>query len=181
MRDTRFVFVLALAALWLIAMPMQAQTGVSKRAAAAATGPALVKNCGAMPKLNFAATNGTETTSTTSTSFVNLPPLSVTFSIPGTTVSCVKAELAVDPFATENNQLIDVRVLLDGAFEFFPGEPQLSGDDDEDQDGAWSRAHAVNFYIAGVSPGTHTVTVQWRSAFGGTVFANWRTLGVTHK
>jgi hypothetical protein len=143
--------------------------------------PAVAKNCAAMAKVSFAATNNQETISTTSTTFVDLPPLSVRFNLPGPSQSCLKVELAAVTFAAVSGELISMRVLLDGTTELLPGEPQWSGDDDENANGEWARAHAADFYIFGVPPGTHTVTAQWRTHFGNTAFSHWRSMGVHHK
>jgi hypothetical protein len=75
-----------------------------------------------------------------------------------------------------------MRVLLDGATEFLPNEPQWSGDDDENANGEWARAHAANFYLSGVAPGTHTVSVQWKVlSSANQAFAHWRSISVQHK
>ena len=143
--------------------------------------PAVVKSCAAMPRMSFAATNDQETVSTASTTFVDLPPLAVRMNIPGSSKSCLKVELSAVTFSATNSELISMRVLLDGVTELLPGEPQWSGDDDENADGHWARAHAASFYMTGLSPGFHTVSVQWRSHSGNTVFAHWRSIGVHHK
>jgi hypothetical protein len=147
---------------------------------AAASSLSGARNCAATARISFAATNGAETIATSSTTFVDLPPLSVTFSIPGTSSSCLNVELSAVTFApgssdVASDEIIYMRVLLDGTTELLPGEPQWSADDE------WARAHAANFYASGVSPGVHTVMAQWRSAFGKTVFAHWRSMGVHHK
>lgn len=166
---------------------VEAQSGVPKglrhKAAAVAIPDAASKNCAALPKVDFAVTSNQESFSTSSVSFVDLPPLAVTFTIPGTVglgKNCLKVDVAAVTFAPAG-ELINMRVLLDGASEFLPGEPQWSGDDDEDADGKWARAHAANFYLPSVPNGTHTVSVQFRSFFGGQVTAHWRSLSVMHK
>lgn len=175
------VMLVMLVALFGASHYMQAQSGVPEGSEAKASQPAVVANCLSMPKVSFAATNGPETTSTTSTTFVNLAPLSVTFKVGGTALTCMKVDVAAETFAAGTGELIVMRVLLDGTTEFLPGEPQWSGDDDENGDGKWARSHAANFYLANIAPGNHTVTVQWRSFFGGTVFSHFRSLSVQHK
>jgi hypothetical protein len=126
-----------------------------------------------MPRLSFAVTNGAQSVSTTSDTFVNLPPLSVTFSIPGTVNSCLEVELAAVTFA--QFEPIVARILLDGTTELLPGEPLISGED------IGPKAYSANFYAYGVAPGTHTVTAQWKTINGDTGFAHWRSIGVHHK
>ena len=139
--------------------------------------PSRVQNCngGALTKLSFAATNGQESATTTSTTFVDLAPLSITFNLPGTLGTCLKVDVTAETYAETTNGLILMRVLLDGTTELFPGEVQFSGDDGSD-----ARSHAMNFYTFDVRPGTHNVRVQWRSGFGGSVFAYNRSMGVLH-
>jgi hypothetical protein len=162
-------------------LPMAAQSGavssgIPEGSTRKAVGPpAVAKNCGGITKFSFAATNDQETISTTSTSFADLPPLSVKFNLSGSENSCLKVDLAADTYAA-NGELIFMRVLLDGTTELLPGEPQWSGDD-----GIYARAHAASFYAFGVRPGVHTVTAQWRGFLGDTVFAHWRSIGVHHR
>jgi hypothetical protein len=139
----------------------------------------VVKNCGSIPKVSFAVTNGNESTSTTSTTHVDLAPLSVTFSIGGDSNTCLKVDLASMTYSAAGGPIF-MRVLVDGV-ELAPGEVQMSGDDDEDGDGRWSRSHAASFYSKSVAPGSHTVKVQWRSYDGSSVTAHARSLGVHHK
>jgi hypothetical protein len=136
---------------------------------------AVTRNCGPMPRLSFAVTNGAQSVSTTSDTFVNLPPLSVTFSIPGTVNSCLKVELAADTFSMF--EPIVARILLDGTTELLPDEPPTG----EVLQIGFAKAHSINFYAYGVAPGTHTVTAQWKTINGDTGFAHWRSIGVHHK
>jgi hypothetical protein len=159
---------------------MQAQSGVPEEASASKVDAPLVStvNCTPTPKVSWAATNGNETASTTSTSFVDLPGMSVSFNVPGTAVTCLKIDLAAMTYAP-GGELMFMRVLVDGN-EALPGEPQWSGDDDENGNGKWARSHAANFYIT-VAPGFHNVRAQFRSLGGGSVFAHARSISVNHK
>jgi hypothetical protein len=129
-------------------------------------------------KVNF-ATNDVNS-STTSTSFATIPGMSATFTIPGTVTSCVTAEYSGQAFAP-GGQLINIEARLDGGTIAAPGEVQLAGDTDENANGEWSRSYAMQFVFAGVSPGTHTVTIVWRSFFGQQVSINKGTMIVQHK
>jgi hypothetical protein len=138
-------------------------------------GPLSVKqDCPGMANISFAVTNGTGTFSTTSTKFVDLPAMSVTFTIPGTVASCLKVDLSAVTYAL-SGELISMRVLLDGT-EIRPGRVQWSGNDS-----GWAAAHAFSFYAFGVSPGVHTVKAQANSYSGSIVWVHWRSLGVQHK
>lgn len=116
---------------------------------------------------------------TTSTSFVNVPGMSRTVTIPGTTKTCVEVQYTATVFSP-GDELIYVRATRDGV-ACLPGEAQFEGDSDEDGDGSWARAHAFNFICTGVTPGAHTFRIQWRSFFGGTVSTHWRTMVVHHR
>jgi hypothetical protein len=154
---------------------MQAQSGVPEGASASNLGPqATAVNCTPTPKVSWAASNGNETASTTSTAFVDVPGLSVTFNVPGTAVTCLKVDLTVMSFASANHELMFMQVLVDGN-PILPGQVQWSGDD-----GIFARAHAANFYTT-VAPGVHNVRAQFRSNGGNTVFAHARSLSVNHK
>jgi hypothetical protein len=166
---------------------VEAQSGVPKgsRQKRAALPDSAFKNCAALKNIDFAATNGPEMVSTSSTTFANLPPLAVTFTLPGTVgagKNCLKVDVSAVTFQATDGPII-IRVLLDGATEFLPNQVQWSGDDSEDANFQWARAHAANFYLPSVPNGAHTVTVQWRtvSAPVNAAFAHWRSLSVMHK
>jgi hypothetical protein len=160
---------------------MQAQSGVPEGASASNPDAPQVTavNCTPTPKVSFAVTNGTEVVSTTSTSFVDLPGMSVTFNVPGAAVTCLKVDLAAMTFAAAGAELLFMRVLVDGN-EILPGPIQWSGDDDENANGRWARAHAASFYTT-VFPGVHNVRAQFRSFGGQSVFAHARSISVNHK
>jgi len=163
--------------LWLGTIPAWAQSGVPPGQAGAA-GPAVTGTCKAT-KISF-ATGETTGLSTTSTAYVAMPDMSVTFKIGGTATVCVKVEFSAFVFAALD-RLIFVRALMDGATVGSPSEVQFSGDDDEEGDGKWARSHAFNFAFPTVAPGTHTIIIQWKSFDGGTVFVHKRSMFVHHK
>jgi hypothetical protein len=129
-------------------------------------------------KISVASSNNIGV-STTSTTFVDVPDMSVSVNIPGKETVCVEVQYTANVF-TGADELIYVQATSDGV-ACFPPDVQFEGDSDEDGDGEWARAHAFNFICTGVKPGLHTFTIQWRSFFGGTVFTHWRTMAVKHK
>jgi len=156
--------------------------GVPAEAQSVAPAPALTGTC-IVKKVSF-ATSESIALGTTSTSFVNIPDMSVGFSMGGANPSCVKVEFSAFAFAANTpvaNQLLMVRALLDGVTAGSPSEVQLSGDDDEDADGSWARAHGYNFAFNGVTPGVHTITIQFRSNSGGSVFVHRPSMFVNHR
>ena len=156
-------------------VPAQAQS--EEAPAPALTGTCIVK------KVSF-ATSETLGLSTTSTSFVNIPGMSVSFLMGGVNPSCVKVQFSAFTFAATEpvaNQLLMVRALLDGATVGSPSEVQFSGDDDEDADSNWARSHAINFAFKNVTPGVHTITIQFRSFSGGSVFVHRPSMFVNHR
>jgi hypothetical protein len=116
----------------------------------------------------------------TSTTYVDVPDMAVTFSVPGTTRSCATAEFSAYT-STAADQLMMIRAVMDGVTVGAPFEVLFDGDSDEDGDGRWARAHAFTFLFPSVQPGKHTIKIQWRSFSGGTVVMSRRTLIVDHK
>jgi hypothetical protein len=136
--------------------------------------------CKGITNFSF-ATGETLAQSTTSTAFVDIPDMTVAFTIGGSgQKNCVKVEFSAFTFAALN-RLLYVRALLDGATVASPSEVQFSGDDDEDADGNWARSHAFNFEFKDIPAGPHTIKIQFRSFDGGTVFVHRRSVFVHHK
>jgi hypothetical protein len=131
------------------------------------------------PRLSFASSDNIFA-STTSTTFVDVPDMVVRFTIPGNTATCIVVPYTATVW-TGKDELIYIRAQLDGAVTGFPAEVQFEGDSDEDGDGKWARAHAFSFVFPKVTPGAHTLRIQWRSFFGGTVSTHWRTVVVHHR
>lgn len=117
--------------------------------------------------------------STTSTTYVDVPEATVSFKQKGTKPGCVVVDFFAVAFAPFDAALF-VHVLLDGV-EIFPGPGQFSGDDDEDVDTHWSRAQAFSWIAPDVAPGNHTVQVQFRSYFGTDVFIHKHITIVHHR
>lgn len=111
--------------------------------------------------------------STTSESFV--PLMSTTFKA---AKGCVIVNVSGYSFAT-NGELIWLTATLDGATQL-PSYTQFSGDDDENANVEWARAHSAQFMFFADHGGTHNVTVWWLSFFGGTVFMHQPSMTVFH-
>jgi hypothetical protein len=126
-------------------------------------------------KVNFAVTDNAPF-STTSTTFVDMPEMSVTFTIPvGTPRSCVRVEFSAYTYAP-GTELMDIRTVLDGTTVGAPGEIQFEG-----SSATWATSRAFNFLFTDVKAGTHTIKMQWYSFFGGDVFVHKRSMFVHHK
>jgi hypothetical protein len=110
-----------------------------------------------------------------------VPNTNVFFTQGGTSSGCVIVTFTAETFARVG-RLLQVRARLDNAVTAAPGVVQLSGDDDEDGDNRWSRAHAFTFIFPSVTPGPHTVRMQFRSVFFfEPVFINKHTVMVQHR
>jgi hypothetical protein len=184
---------LAFLGLTVLSSPAVAQEGgipesiqTEAEAQAEVAPQAVVRRTCSTPRLSYASSDTTGV-STTSTTYVNVPDMSVSFTISGTASTCIVVSYTAevytgsDPNSLIGNEVMFVRARLDGAVVGFPAEAQFEGDSDEDGDGAWARAHAFNFVFPNVAPGAHTLRIQWRSIFGGTVVTHRRTAVVYHK
>ncbi len=132
----------------------------------------------AVGKVSFAASN-IEGYGLTSSSYVDVPDMAVTFSVPGTAQSCAIATFSAVT-STDADQLMMVRALMDRSTLATPSDVLLDGDSDEDGDGLWARAHSFTFVFTRVAPGKHTIRMRWRSFSGGGVVLGRRTLVVQH-
>lgn len=118
-------------------------------------------------------------TSTSSTSMVDLSSTAVSFTVGGSSPTCLKVEFSAAVELTGNNRL-DIFVVLDGVT---PGLPTngyalyFTGDTDENSNGGWPRATAFNFAFQNVSPGSHTVKIRW-GVTGGTAHVWHRSIFV---
>ncbi len=138
-------------------------------------------SCKKSANIDFAVADDTGNT-TSSTAFVPVPGMSVTFNL-GRGGTCVKVEYSAFVFATTGGTaLMFVRAFnVTSGVECLPGSVQFSGDDDEDADGKWARSHAFNFVCTGLSPGTWTIRIEWASFDGGAIFTHKRSMFVHHK
>jgi hypothetical protein len=111
---------------------------------------------------------------TSTSSFVNMPAMSRTFTVGGTNSSSVvvtfsgAASLSGVDFDTGF-----VRLRIDSV-TVPPGDIPLIGVDD-------SGAHSFTWESAPLSPGSHTARVQWRTDLGSEFCVDARSLTVLHK
>jgi len=125
------------------------------------------------PGTHFVAADDTGN-STISTTYVDVPNMTVTFTAGGTRSFCATATFSAFTFAP-GDALLAVQALMDGTVVGAPGEQQFSGDD-----GVWAVSHAFTFVFPSVAPGAHTIKIQYRSFDGKTVFMHRRSLVVFH-
>jgi hypothetical protein len=125
-------------------------------------------NCGGA-FLAYSTNDEIAQVSTTSSSFVDVPGTSVTFTeqsfprVPAST--CVAVTFSAYAFAQGSGSLMEVQAVLDGSTIGLPGFVQFTGSDN-----TWASAHAYTFVFPNVSLGTHTVKIQFSSFLGTQVF-----------
>ena len=112
--------------------------------------------------------------STISTSHVDVPGMSRVITIGGTATTCIAVQYSAFVFAP-NSELMFVQATVDG-FPCLPGEVQFEGNS-----GTWATSRAFNFVCPSVSPGAHTVKMQYRSNGGNIVFTHKRSMIINHK
>ncbi len=110
-------------------------------------------------KVAFAASNDPES-ETNSTAFINVPEAGVSFVQGGPQPSCVLVQFSAHAFAAAGNSLM-LRALLDGTTPALPRFVQFSSDDP-----GLYRTSTVTFVFPRVTPGRHTVRLQFRSSDG---------------
>jgi hypothetical protein len=133
-----------------------------------AAAPASVSSC---PTKKGLEADGPDTgLSTTSTTYVDIPGMAVTYNSRG--AGCALVSFTAFSFAT-GTDLIFVHAVSNGA-ECLPGEYQFSG-----ADTTWAVSHGTNFTCK-VAVGANTIKMQWRSNSGGSVFMHRRAMLVWH-
>jgi hypothetical protein len=139
-----------------------------------AQGSISITNC-KVPKVDF-ITNDATGISTASTTYVAVPGMSKTITIPGAASTCVVVHVAAFSFAPGSGNLVFVAVGLDGTTaNCNPTETQFSA-----QDVSFAQAHA--FLCAfNVSPGGHTVNLLFKSLTGSSVFIHRPSMSIEHK
>jgi hypothetical protein len=110
--------------------------------------------------------------STTSTTFVLVPNMSITHN----NIIPVIIEYCAVVFDYEGG-LMEVDARVDGV-PATPGAIQLTGDSDENFDGHWARSHCFKWVAPKVPRGSHTIEIYWRSVYSQTVWTHNRTLAV---
>jgi hypothetical protein len=132
----------------------------------------VLANC-KITKADF-ITNAGGPFSTSSGSYVAVPGATATVKVGGKQPSCVLVEVSGDSLAP-SGEAEDVEVTLDGALGN-PGGVQFSMNDP-----SASQEHAALFAFPSVAPGSHTVSLVFKSAFGGTVSMSWPTMRIDHQ
>jgi hypothetical protein len=144
---------------------------------------AAVVNCSRLANIEVAvALNAITTFSQT---FVNVPDMTLSFTQGGTSPGCVlvrySAEVLSSPGTSGDNDQMIVRPLLDGSIQSVPPQSDLTSDDDEDHDRRFLRAHSFEFLFASVSPGPHTIVMQWRGTQSSVMNKRSRVTTVLHR
>jgi hypothetical protein len=132
-----------------------------------------ITNC-KTTKVDF-ITNDSTGLGTTSTSYVAVPGMTKTITIPGTASTCVVVHVAAFSFAPGSGVLEFVTVRLDGT-SCNPTETQFSA-----QDNTFAQAHAFLCAFPSVSPGSHSVALLFRSNNGTQVFIHRPSMSIEHK
>ena len=158
----------------VVAAGTAAATGGDNNGTTAATTSAAVStpitgNC-PVTRQSFASLSDGQATS--DSSFVDMPGTRVRFTQGGTRKSCITVVFSGQGYAPEPALMVILPIL--GSTE--NQQVQLVGGQ-----ASWGEAGAFVFSFRGVSPGKHTVRIQWRSANGGTVSISFRTLVVYHQ
>jgi hypothetical protein len=122
---------------------------------------------------HMTAQNATDFPCITSTAFVDMPGMTVTFAIAGTINRNV---VALFQSEFQNHDVAEIRVVVDGNVQPGPGDARspvgfVSG----------NGTAGFNFITNKLRPGvTHTLTLQWHSAHGNQVCVDERSLIVLH-
>ena len=106
---------------------------------------------------------------TQSTTFVDITGAAVTFTVSGTTNTCLIVSYTA---VAESQDVLIIRALLDGTTPGNPTQRSLTP-----FHGTWDSG-AATFVLTGVAPGNHTLTMQFRSFAGGVAEINNGTLVV---
>jgi len=99
----------------------------------------------------------------TSQNFGNIIEATVTFTQGGTGASCVVVRFSADASSPADN--VVVRAYLDNTTAALPNEAFYSG-----PDGNSVGAHSFDFIFPSVTPGSHVVHMQFKSAGGAVVY-----------
>jgi hypothetical protein len=104
--------------------------------------------------------------STTSRTFVNMPEATVGFTQGGTGPTCIIVEFSGLAYAAGTDKMA-VRVLLNNTTTAQPGEMVIATNDNASN--RQGLARGANFVFPLIEPGSHTLTMQYRSVTGGAV------------
>ena len=152
-----------------------ARSGGSKAGVVAGTrsevAPVITGQC-VTPRADFATHE--DQNATTSTVFVDIPGATVRFTQHGLVTGCVVVNFTSMSWSSDD--LVFVRALMDGATPGTPNETQFSG-----VDGLVARSYSMDFVFPAVTPGAHTIQMQFRSGTGLDVFIHRGVTTVNHR
>ena len=112
--------------------------------------------------------SATNANNTTSTSFVNIPNLSTTVTVPAGKVADLVIQfsgMVNSPDAVSSRALVDTTVALPGPTQLYYGQGVNLG----------ASSLGFNYYLNGVGPGVHRIAIQW-SGLGGQQFISYRSM-----
>jgi len=170
----------------LVINPLGASAGAggdptTSKAAAAGAAPASKPGVQVNgPIGHFSSQNATDTQCTTSTSFVDMPGMSVTFTISGKTSQTVLALFQGEWF---NSDRALARILVNGTVQPGPGDSAspIALDSGNDAGASVDETNGFNFITKLLKPGVKTLKVQWASVGGKQICVDERSLIVERK
>jgi hypothetical protein len=118
--------------------------------------------------VTFAASNLLNST-TSSSSFVNIPETTVQFSQGGVEPSCVLVRFSASTYVDNGIDVIDIRAVLDNTTAALPGMIRVRGETD-----VVGYPRTFEFIFPLVSPGSHTLRMQYKSEKGNPVHVRQR-------
>jgi hypothetical protein len=130
---------------------------------------------------NFSARDANDEQCTTSTAYVDMPGMSVSFTISGTAKRHVVALFQGEWF---NNDRALARVVVDGVVQTGPGDSAspMALDSGNDAGSSVDQTNGFNFITDNLAPRVrHTLTVQWASVGGGSICVDERSLIVLRR
>jgi len=127
----------------------------------------------ALTNQSFVATNDTSATTTSST-YVDVPNSSVSFTTAGSATSCLTVVFTAVAYSPTG--AIRIRAVLGSNTVSSQTDIQFVG-----QGLPYADSHTFTFYFKGVRPGKHTIRIQWLSAQGAAVYMWQHTTVVLHR
>lgn len=169
--------ILALAAVPSLSAPKSPADGQDRAAAKSASklSPKTTSLCRKINRHEVAQSSVGQ--STTSNTFVDVIDSAIVFDAGGTGNSCVLVDFQAQVFAPGFARILFVQAVLDGVTVSADGVIQLQADSH-----FFSNTHGYNFIFPNVSPGIHTVKIQYASSqLGNPVFINDFNMVLTHR
>jgi hypothetical protein len=101
---------------------------------------------------------------TSSTSFINIPETTISFTQGGAAASCVLVRFSASTFGANGIDVIDVRAFLDNATAALPASIGVRGESD-----VTGYPRSFEFVFPSVAPGSHVLRMQFKSEKGNPV------------